>query len=227
MARGKLIALEGTDGSGKGTQLKILIETLKSKSIPFETLDYPRYEQSFFGALAGKMLKGDFGGVNAIPSELAVLPFACDRWLQKNDIIRWLDEGKIIISNRYTASSAVYQAAKLPAERQPEFVNWVYKLEQEIMGLPREDLVLYFHVPADIAGALVTKKEARAYLGDKKKDIYEEDAALQKTVERLYLDLATTRSNWKTIDCVANGAIRTPGDIQKDILEVFHANTIL
>jgi dTMP kinase len=227
MARGKLIAFEGTDGSGKGTQLKLLVEILKSKSIPFETLDYPRYEQSFFGALAGKMLKGDFGGLDIIPPELAVLPFACDRWLQKNDIIRWLNEGNMVISNRYTASSAVYHAAKMPPEKQQQFAAWVYTMEQDVIGLPREDLVLYFHVPVAVAQALVTKKESRAYLGDRKKDIYEESTPLQEMVEKLYLQLAVTRSNWKTIECVKAGAIRTPEEILKDVLDVLTVNRIL
>jgi dTMP kinase len=227
MAQGKLIALEGTDGSGKGTQLKLLIEIFKSKSIPFEILDYPRYEGSFFGALAGKMLKGDFGGLDAIPAELAVLPFACDRWLQKNDIKRWLSEGKIIISNRYTASSAVYHAAKMPVEKQQQFADWVYTLEQEVIGIPKENLVLYFHVPVAVAQILITKKESRAYLGDKKKDIYEESIVLQESVEKMYLQLAVNRSNWKTIECVREGAIRTPDEILRDVLDVLTVNKIL
>jgi dTMP kinase len=227
MAKGKLIAFEGTDGSGKGTQLKLLVEIFKSKNIPFETLDYPRYEGSFFGALAGSMLKGDFGGLDVIPTELAVLPFACDRWLQKDEIKRWLDEGKIVISNRYTASSAVYHAAKKPVEKQQQFADWVYKMEQEVIGLPKEDLVLYFHVPVSMSEMLVTKKGARAYLGDKKKDIYEESTVLQEAVEKLYLQLAVNRSNWKTIECMKNSAIRTPEEILQDVLDVLSVNKIL
>lgn len=227
MAEGKLIAFEGGDGSGKGTQLSLLVSTLKSRGIPHETMDFPRYEKSFFGDLAGRMLAGDFGGVNAIPSELAVLPYACDRWLLKEDISKWLNEGKIVVSNRYTASSAVYQAAKLPADKQYAFLDWVYKLEQEVIGLPKERLVLFFHVPVGISQVLVDKKGKRAYLGDKKKDIYEESIAIQEAVERLYLALAETRSNWKTIECVAGGVIRPVGEIQKDILDVLTVNEVL
>ena len=227
MSEGKLIALEGADGSGKATQLTLLAEMLKSRSIPFETLDFPRYGQSFFGDLAGRMLKGDFGGIHAVPPELAVFPFACDRWLMKKDILSWLDEGKIVISNRYTASSAVYQAAKLPPARQQGFVDWVYKLEQEIIGLPKEDLVLYFHVPIAVSQTLVEKKGTRAYLGDKKKDIYEENTVLQETVERLYMSLATTKRNWKLIDCVKNGAIRPPPEIHNDVIEALTGSGLL
>ena len=227
MAPGKLIVLEGTDGSGKGTQLTLLIETLKSRNISYATLDFPRYDESFFGELAGKMLRGDFGGVNDIPPELAVLPFACDRWLIKQDVLRWLSEGKVVISNRYTASSAVYQASKLPPEKQDAFVSWVYRLEQEVIGLPHEDLVLYLHIPVAVAQTLVEKKQSRSYLGDKKRDIYEENGAIQLTVERLYGELAAKNPNWKTIECVIGPSLRTPAEIQKDILDVLTQNKVL
>ncbi len=227
MARGKLIVFEGTDGSGKGTQLSLLVDTFKTQHIACETMDFPRYEKSFFGDLAGRMLAGDFGGVNAIPSELAALPYACDRWLLKDELLGWLSAEKIVVSNRYTASSAVYQAAKMPTEKQYAFLDWVYKLEQEVIGLPKEDLVLFFHVPVSVSQELVAKKEKRAYLGDKKKDIYEENIGIQESVERLYLALASTRSNWRTIECVENGLIRPPSAIQKDILDVLQANEVL
>lgn len=227
MARGKLIAFEGTDGSGKGTQLKLLVDYLSSRNIAYETLDFPRYGKSFFGDLAGRMLAGDFGGIHDVPVELAVLPYACDRWLIKDDLKKWLDEGKIVVSNRYIASSAVYQAAKLPSDKQHAFIDWLYKLEQEVIGLPREDVALYFHVPVALAQTLVDKKEARAYLGAKKKDIYEESTAIQETVEKLYLELATHRSGWKTIECVQESTLRTREEIHKDILDVLAANGVL
>lgn len=227
MAQGKLIVLEGTDGSGKRTQMDLLVSTLKSHSIPVETMDFPRYGGSFFGDLAGRMLAGDFGGVNAIPPELAVMPFACDRWLIKSDLVRWLSEGKIVVSNRYTASSAVYQASKLPPEKQQNFIQWVYKLEQEIIGLPKEDLVLFLYMPVSVSQLLLEKKTQRSYLGDKKKDIYEEDQSIQLTVEKLYRELATHQPQWKTIACANESALRTPSEIQKDILDVLTRNGVL
>ncbi len=227
MTRGKLIVFEGTDGSGKGTQLTLLTDYLTAKNISYETLDFPRYGKSLFGDLAGQMLAGDFGGIHDVPPQLAVLPYACDRWLIKDDLNTWLNEGKMVISNRYTASSAVYQASKLPADKQHAFIDWLYKLEQEVIGLPREDVALYFHVPVAVAKTLVDKKEARAYLGDKKKDIYEADSATQETVERLYLELATHRNGWKTIQCMEGTELRTKESIHKDILDVLTANAIL
>jgi dTMP kinase len=227
MMKGKLIVLEGTDGSGKRTQMDLLVKTLESRDIPVKTMDFPRYEDSFFGQLAGTMLKGDFGGINAIPPQLAVLPFACDRWLMKQDLLGWLAEGKVVISNRYTASSAVYQASKLPADKQQEFIRWVYKLEQEVIGLPKESIVFFLYMPVSVSQTLLEKKEQRAYLGDKKKDIYEEDLTIQRTVESLYQDLATHQPQWKTIACADESALRSPEAIQKDIVDVLTRNGVL
>lgn len=208
---------EGTDGSGKGTQFRLLVEHLKSKNIPFETMDFPRYGKSFFGDLAGRMLAGDFG--RDIAPELAVLPFACDRWLIKDNLLRWLAEGKIVVSNRYTASSAVYHAAKFPAEKQHAFVDWLYKLEQDVIGLPREDVALYLHVPLERSQQLVEKRG--------KKDIYEENELIQKNAEALYLTFATVRSGWKTIECMDGVVLRRPDEIHKDILDVLASNGVI
>lgn len=227
MNKGKLIVFEGTDGSGKGTQFQLLVDYLTQKNIPHETMDFPRYGKSFFGDLAGRMLAGDFGGLDKLPAELAVLPFACDRWLVKDYLNRWLSEGKIVVSNRYTASSAVYHAAKLPTEKQHPFIDWLYTLEQEVIGLPHEDAVLYCHVPVEVSEGLVEVKAKRAYLEGKKKDIYEGSTVIQKNAETLYLALATNRSGWKTIECMDGVVLRRPDAIHKDILDVLMSNGII
>lgn len=227
MTKGKLIVFEGTDGSGKGTQFTLLTDVLSSNHIAYETLDFPRYGKSFFGDLAGRQLAGDFGGITDIAPELAVLPFACDRWLIKEQLLGWLTEGKMVISNRYTASSAVYHAALLPHEKQHPFIDWLYKLEQEVIGLPKEDVALYFHVPSELSRQLVDQKDPRSYLGEKKKDIYENSIAMQKNAEMLYLDLAVHRSGWKTIECMEGQSLRSKEAIHKDVLDVLSVNRVL
>ncbi len=227
MNTGKLIVLEGTDGSGKGTQFDLLIAELKKRNLPYETMDYPRYEGSVFGELAGRMLRGDFGTADVLSSELAVLPFACDRWLMKDTIIKWLQEGKIVVSNRYTGSSAVYQAAKLPLPKQKPFIDWVYTLEQKTIGLPKEDIVLFLTMPLTISEKLVEQKNPRAYLDGKKKDMYEENDMIQVTVHQLYNDLAASRPEWHIIQSAEHDTLRSKESIQKDILDVLTANKIL
>lgn len=227
MAQGKLIVFEGTDGSGKGTQLDLLIRELTNRNIQYEVMDFPRYSGSVFGELAGRMLKGEFGGPDVISSELAVLPFACDRWLIKDKLLNWLSEGKIVISNRYTASSAVYQAAKLPMAQQKPFIDWVYSLEQQTIGLPKEDIVLFFHMPLTIAEKLVEQKGPREYLGGKKKDMYEENDAIQITVNRLYHEIAESSSIWHMISCSSEEVLRSKEAIHKDVLDSLTRNEII
>ncbi|MBI5449398.1 hypothetical protein HY948_03735 [Candidatus Gottesmanbacteria bacterium] len=215
MQKGKLIVLEGTDGSGKRTQLDLLTAYFQKKNIPYKTLDFPRYTDSFFGALAGDMLHGRLGPVERIPAKLAALPYACDRWQTKDDISTWLDEGNIVIGNRYTASSAVYQAAKLSAPEQPAFINWIYKLEQEVIGLPKEDIVLYFYVPVAVAQSLVEKRGLV-------KDQYEQNQTMLKTVETLYGDLAKRFSHWQTIDCVKGDVLLSRQEIHEKVLSIIN-----
>ncbi|MBI5620083.1 hypothetical protein HY950_03920 [Candidatus Gottesmanbacteria bacterium] len=217
MARGKLVVFEDTDGSGKRTQLALLAEYFKQHSSPFATMDFPRYNESLFGELAGRMLKGEFGNIDQLPSHLAVLPFAADRWLLKNDLVRWLNEGKIVVSNRYTASSAVYYAAKLPEDKRSEFIRWVYTMEQEVIGLPKEDLVIYLHLPTNLAQSLIDK---RSQAGEQAKDIYERNEQLLTIVEDLYGQLVAERSNWRVIECAVGDTIRSREEIHKHALDI-------
>ena len=211
MQRGTLIVFEGTDGSGKRTQMELLVTYLQQHNILYKTLDFPRYKDSFFGGLAGDMLHGRLGPVENIPAKLAALPYAADRWQTKDDIKTWLDSGELVISNRYTASSAVYQAAKLPIGEQAGFIDWVYQLEQEIIGLPKEDAVLYFHVPVSIAQSLLEKR-------GQVKDQYEQNQAMLETVETLYLHLVKRFPHWQTIDCVKGDVLLSPQEIHEKVL---------
>lgn len=208
---GKFIVFEGTDGSGKKTQAELLLAHLKKSNTPHAYFDFPRYQESFFGNLAGELLSGKLG--EKIPSKLAVLPFACDRWLVKENIKKSMSEMKLVLSNRYSASSAVYHAAKLPVSEQEDFMHWVFQLEYEIIGLPKEDLVLYFHMPVDYARSLIEKR-------GNGKDTYEKDVELLKTVERLYLSLSRKFSHWKTIECMKNNEIKKPEEIHREVLDI-------
>lgn len=222
--KGHLVVLEGTDGSGKGTQLGLLVSYLKEHAIPFATVDFPRYTESFFGELAGTMLMGELGLIENIPPKLAVLPFACDRWLIKKDIDAWLGQGKLVVANRYTASSAVYHAARMPQGEQMAFVDWVFKLEQEVIGLPKEDITIFLRTPLAISQSLIHNREKEE---GKKKDMYEKDVAMLGVVETLYDKLRLERATWKTIECATGNTMRPAEDIHKEVLDVLTQNTVL
>jgi len=223
--KGKFIVLEGTDGSGKATQLELLVKKLKEAGLPIETADFPQYESTFFGKLVGRYLAGEFGKVYEISPYLSALPFAGDRWQAAPKILRWLEEGKIVIANRYKGSNDAHQAVKLPVREQQAFLSWVDELEYEVFGIPLEDLTIFLYVPPAICQKLVSKKGDRPWLKGAKQDIHERDRNYLKKASRMYLRLAKGRDNWVLIDCTnGRGGIRPIEEIHHDVLEVVRSH---
>lgn len=224
---GKLIVIEGTDGSGKGTQLQLLVHHFKQQRISYETLDFPQYYKTFFGKWIGKFLKGEFGTVEDLPPYLLMFPYAADRWQAKEDMHRWLREGKIIISNRYTGSNA-YQAAKLAKKDRTRFIDWSFEMEYDAFGIPKEDLVIFLYVPFVVSQKLLEQKAARKYMGNqKKKDIHESNIPLMQEVEKVYLNFCKRYPHWVKIDCTKNGQILTKEEIHQKILSVLRRKKMI
>jgi dTMP kinase len=227
MQKGKLVVLEGSDASGKGTQLSLLTEYFKKHHVPFATLDFPQYYKTVFGKWIGRFLKGDFGTVDEINPYLLMFPYAADRWQAKGDIEHWLASGKIVVSNRYTGSNA-YQAAKVTPKERDAFTDWSFMMEYEGFGIPREDLVIFLYVPYRIASGLIDSKKSRKYLGNgKKKDIHESNQTLLKNVEDVYLGYCRRFPHWVKIDCSKNGFMLSREEIHAKVLAVLKRKRIL
>lgn len=227
MPKGKLVVIEGTDGSGKGTQLALLIEYFKLHHLPFATLDFPQYYKTFFGKWIGRFLKGEFGSVNDISPWLLLFPYAADRWQAKTDLAQWLEEGKVVFSNRYTGSDA-YQAAKLPKEDRTRFLDWSFEMEYDAFGIPKEDLVIFLYVPYAVSQKLLEQKAARKYMGNaREKDIHESNTTLMQEVEKVYLGLCEKFPHWVKIDCTKNGVILSKEEIHQKILSVLRRKRII
>lgn len=225
--KGKLIVIEGTDGSGKGTQLQLLVDHFKTRKIKYETLDFPQYYKTFFGKWIGRFLKGEFGGVEDLPPYLLMFPYAADRWQAKEAMNEWLADGKIVVSNRYTGSNA-YQAAKLPKKERSRFVDWSFEMEYKAFGIPKEDLVIFLYVPFAVSQQLLELKAARKYMGNQqKKDIHEANAALMQEVEKVYLAFCKRFPHWIKIDCTRNGTILSKEEIHQKILGVLRKKRII
>lgn len=210
MTNNKLIVIEGVDGSGKLTQLKLLSNYLNKKQINHATFDFPQYGKTFFGDFAGRFLKGEFGHFSRINPYLASFPYAADRWQVKDKIWQAIKEDKIVICNRYTPSS-IYQAVKIKSSERKKFLDWIDTLEYEVFGIPRPGLIIFLYIPLNLAQTLIAKKI---------KDQYEKDLKYLKKVEDMYLDIIKTNKNWIKIDCVENEKIISPEDIHKKILEI-------
>ena len=159
--RGKLIVLEGTDGSGKATQAGLLLKSLAARGISCREIDFPRYGNPFaepanlylHGALGGKP-----GDVNACAASIM---FAVDRFASyKEDWGGFYESGGVVVANRYTTSNAVHQASKLSEGERRDFLTWLFDLEYCRLGLPEPDLVLYLDMPTEAAGLLLRRREA-------------------------------------------------------------------
>lgn len=206
---GKLIVIEGIDGSGKLTQLKLLLNYLNKKQISHTSFDFPQYGKTFFGDFAGRFLNGEFGHFSRINPYLASFPYAADRWQVKTQLWQAISDNKLVICNRYTPSS-IYQAVKIKSSERIKFLDWVETLEYEVFGIPRPSLVIFLYVPLSLAQTLIAKKI---------KDQYEKSVNYLKKVESMYLDVVKTDKSWIKIDCVENNKILSPDIIHKKIID--------
>jgi len=219
--RGKLIVVDGADGSGKTTQAQLLVKYLRNKKIPVKYFDFPQYYSSFHGQTVAKFLRGEFGSLDQVSPYLASLAFALDRASVKREMDDFLDRGGFIIANRYATSNLAHQAAKFtdPA-KQKEFINWIYDLEYKIHKIPKEDLVIYLYVPAALGEKLTVKKGSRAYLNGQSADIHERDSRYRLATEKMYQQLARQYKHWVTINCVENGRLLPPLAIHQKIIKL-------
>jgi len=217
--KGKLIIIEGGDGSGKATQAQLLVSYLKKKKIPVKYFDFPQYYQTFHGQTVARFLRGEFGTLDNISPYLASLAYALDRLSAKNQMNDFLKKGGVIVANRYSTSNMAYQGVRFSDEQERnKFLDWVYQLEYKINKIPKEDLVIYLYVPWQIGLALTAKKGERRYLSGKS-DILEKDILLRQKVEKMYLQLAKNKKNWVIINAVENNQILPIETIHKKIIQ--------
>lgn len=224
--RGQLIVIDGGDGSGKTTQTELLVSYLTDKGVRVKALDFPRYYSSFHGKVAGRFLAGEFGNINEVSPYLASLAYALDRASAKDEMDRWLQNGGVIISNRYATSNMAHQGARLAENKRKEFLDWIDELEYKVHKIPREDIVIYLHVPWRVGMELTKKKGLRAYLGGKP-DILEADENHRKESEAMYMSLARKRKNWVVIECVVDGVILPKEMIHAQVLEILRKKKLI
>ncbi|HWF13336.1 MAG TPA: hypothetical protein VG272_06345 [Candidatus Acidoferrales bacterium] len=216
--RGKIIALEGIDGSGKGTQLDLLAGELKARKLPTYRISFPRYG-SFYGKLVGRYLNGEFGTLEAVDPHLSALLYAGDRLEAKPEIEAALAVGTIVLADRYIGSNLAHQTARVAPEMQEEFIRWLKHLEYVLYGLPAEDLVIYLRVPFEEAHRLVGLKATRDYTR-LKRDIQEADIKHLEQTGIIY-DRLASESNWVRVDCENESSrmLRSPEEIHRLVMQ--------
>ena len=211
---GKLIVIEGTDGSGKSTQFKLLTARLEAENRTFRRLVFPQYSEPS-SALIRMYLGGEFGTKPSDVNAYAASAFyAVDRYASFKKVWgNWYDNGGLIVSDRYTTSNAVHQASKEPAETQGDFLKWLYDFEYNKLGLPAPDLVIYLDVPTDFTEAMMRRREADT---NTHADIHEQDMEYLATCRRTG-KMAAEYYGWTVIQCVKDGAMRSIEDIHEEI----------
>lgn len=211
---GKLIVIEGLDGSGKSTQLELLPKSLSELGIECRTVSFPNYD-SDSSALVKMYLSGEFGSKPEDVNAFAASTFyAVDRFASyKTNWGEFYENGGTVIAGRYTTSNAVHQASKLDPKNWEEFLSWLYEFEYEKIGIPKPDMVIFLDMPTDVSQKLLSKR----YSGDNdKKDIHERDVDYLEHCRKAALFTAEF-SGWQIVPCAKNGEPRTIEAIAEDI----------
>jgi len=213
MMKGKLIVFEGTDGSGKATQARMMAERLEREKVSFRVIDFPRYGNPF-AEPARLYLQGVLGDKPGdVSAYAASVLYAVDRYASYKE--EWgsaYEAGELILANRYTTSNAVHQASKLESSERMKFLDWLSDLEYRKLELPEPDLVIYLDLPTEISEKMMRQREATTGTSA---DIHEKDAAYLRRCRENAREVADT-CGWKRIDCSRDGEIRSIEDIHEE-----------
>lgn len=213
---GKLIVIEGLDGSGKSTQLELLPSSLKRQGVDCRTVSFPNYE-SDSSALVKMYLGGQFGQkADDVNAYAASTFYAVDRFASfKTDWGKYYNNGGVVVAGRYTTSNAVHQASKLPKEEWESFLGWLYDFEYNKIGIPKPDLVIFLDMPTEVSQKLLSKR----YNDDEaKKDIHEKDVEYLAHCREAAIFTAKF-SGWSVISCAENGEPKTIEQISNEIYQ--------
>lgn len=215
--KGKLIVIEGVDGSGKQTQSEKLFRTLQNKGLKVKKIEFPDYD-SESSSLVKMYLRGDFGiNPEDVSAYVASSFFAADRYASYNT--KWKDfylSGGIVIADRYATANMVHQASKITdKEDRDKFLDWIYDLEFNIYGIPKPDLVFFLDVPPEISME-ITKERKNKITGEDEKDIHERDLH-HLTSSYGNAHYVADKYGWNKISCVKNSQMKSKEDIFNDI----------
>ena len=209
--KGKLIVIDGTDGSGKATQVAYLTERLKKDGYKIKIVDFPEYYKNFFGAFIGHCLSEQYYNFINVHPKIASVLYAADRWQSKEEMNKWIEEGYVVVANRYVSANQIHQGGKISdAKKRNSFIKWLNQMEYEEFGIPRPNITIYLSLPIKIVMKLLNDRESsqmkRKYL-KKNKDVHEADEKFMENSIKSALWLAKTQSNWSKINCSEKGEI--------------------
>lgn len=212
--KGKLIVFEGTDGSGKATQAKLLCRRLEQEGVAYREIDFPRYGKPS-AAMVEEYLQGNLGkNAGDVNAYAASVFYAVDRYASyKQDWSGFYESGGLVVADRYTTSNAVHQASKLPDGEREAYLNWLFDLEYGRMGLPEPDLVVYLDMPTEITERMMRRRESDT---GTHADIHEQDTVYLRRCRASAGEVARL-CGWTVIHCAAGDAPRTVEDIHGEV----------
>ena len=217
MQKGKIIVIEGGDSSGKATQTALLHDRLAAEGHMVEKMAFPRYQEDQVGGLIRECLDGKHGDFISTDPRIASLFYAVDRRESLPQIQEWLDEGKVIIFDRYTTANMLHQGAKqTDTVARGELLTWIHRLEHEILNLPVPDLVIYLNIPAK--GRIALLKNAGRTL-----DLAEKNEAHQIQVDEAAADMLQMYPRSTSIDCMKEGELKKREEIAEAVYQEVHA----
>ncbi len=201
------LVIEGLDGSGKSTQIKLLREYLVNKAIIYKFIHFPRTESGIIGDLIAMFLRGELGKIDEVNPYLVAMIYAADRQDAKKEMLNWLEEGHLLLVDRYVMSNVAFQCAKLSTTGQKRLMkDWIFQLEFTKYEIPRPDLNIFLDVPFEFTREKLSNSRSgneRDYLKGRQ-DIHESDLNFQKKVREIYLEHAETDENLRVIECYDN-----------------------
>lgn len=220
------IVIEGLDGAGKSTQLKLLSNYFNERGVEVETLHFPRTDSPFFGEMVARFLRGELGALNEVDPYIVALLYAGDRKDASELLNGWLSNNKTVLLDRYVYSNIAFQCAKLASEDgQVKLRDWIYDLEFNYFGIPKPDLNIFLDVPFDFTVSRLTKKrdgKDREYLNGSS-DIHEDDLSFQEKVRRVYLNQVDFDPNFVVVPCNNNsGSMGNQNDIFNKIIPIIN-----
>ena len=219
--------LEGLDGSGKSTQIKILEKKLKEEGFSVEKIDFPQYGKKSAG-LIEEYLAGHYGTEKEVSPYIASIFYASDRYDANKKINKWLEEGKVVISDRYTPSSAGHQGGKIKNKKERDkFFKWLFDLEYGIFKLSKPDIIIFLKTSPKYSIKLVSNlknkekiEKKKLYLGNEKKDIHEKSISHLTSALNSYLQFGKNfKKDFKIINCIKNNKLLSVGEVNKMILK--------
>lgn len=214
--KGKLIVIDGIDGSGKTTQIELLKQYLASQgsTLQVEVINFPRYGENIYADLVTRYLEGEFGSINDVNPYLMACIFAGDRALAKGEIENWLQSGKVVIANRYVSSSKAHLGANLPEDQRENFMEWIDRLEYGTNGMSKPNLNILLNVDPKIGQENALK--------DHKVDMHEKSIEHEEKAAKIYLELSQAEDNWVVVNCMENDKMKPATQIHQEIVKILN-----